>query len=127
MRRILPCDDRPFGGRARHGSRAGRGLGPVRSVPVHGRVEEAPDIANDVAFGLSSCLWSEPAGATDRFVAESESGTGHMNAGHVNAGPIFPLSARGTARSAMGVGGSIGPSTIRFHTSGHTVYRRAKV
>ena len=48
---------------------------------------------------------------------------------HVNAGsfPENHLPFVGVKDSAMGVGGSNGPSTIQFYTTEHTVYRRAKV
>jgi len=73
---------------------------------------------------FNSPLYSERAGAIDRLVAESESGTIQVNAGSF---PETHLSFVGVKDSAMGVGGSIGPSSIQFHTSEHTVYRRAKV
>ena len=60
----------------------------------------------------------------ERFVAESESGMLHVNSGSF---PENHLPFVGVKNSAMGVGGSNGPSTIQFYTTEHTVYRRATV
>lgn len=99
-------------------------FGPVLSVIAYKTIDEALSIANDIAFGLSSCLYSEQAEAIERFVAESQSGMLHVNAGSF---PENHLPFVGVKDSAMGVGGSNGPSTIQFYTTEHTVYRRAKV
>lgn len=99
-------------------------FGPVLSVIAYDTVDEAMSIANDVAFGLSSCLYSERMDVVERFVAESESGMIHINAGSF---PENHLPFVGVKDSALGVGGSNGPSTIQFYTSEHTVYRRAVV
>ena len=99
-------------------------FGPVLSVIAYNTVDEALNIANDVAFGLSSCLYSERTDVVERFVAESESGMIHVNSGSF---PENHLPFVGVKDSAMGVGGSNGPSTIQFYTTEHTVYRRAAV
>lgn len=99
-------------------------FGPVLSVIAYDTVDEALSIANDIAFGLSSCLYSERTDIVERFVAESESGMLHVNAGSF---PENHLPFVGVKDSAMGVGGSNGPSTIQFYTTEHTVYRRAAV
>lgn len=99
-------------------------FGPVLSVIAYGTVDEALDIANDVAFGLSSCLYSERTDVVERFIAESESGMLHVNAGSF---PENHLPFVGMKDSALGVGGSNGPSTIQFYTTEHSVYRRAAV
>lgn len=99
-------------------------FGPVLSVIAYDTVDEAMSIANDVAFGLSSCLYSERTDVVERFVAESQSGMIHVNAGSF---PENHLPFVGVKDSAMGVGGSNGPSTIQFYTTEHTVYRRATV
>lgn len=99
-------------------------FGPVLSVIAYDTEDEAISIANDVAFGLSSCLYSERSDVVERFVAESESGMIHVNAGSF---PENHLPFVGVKDSAMGVGGSNGPSTIQFYTTEHTVYRRAAV
>jgi len=99
-------------------------FGPVLSVIAYDTLDEAVSVANDVAFGLSSCLYSERAQVIERFEAESESGMLHVNAGSF---PENHLPFVGVKDSAMGVGGSNGPSTIQFYTTEHTVYRRAKV
>jgi aldehyde dehydrogenase (NAD+) len=99
-------------------------FGPVLSVIAYDTVDEALNIANDVAFGLSSCLYSERTDVVERFVAESESGMIHVNSGSF---PENHLPFVGVKDSAMGVGGSNGPSTIQFYTTEHTVYRRAAV
>lgn len=99
-------------------------FGPVLSVIAYDTVDEAMRIANDVAFGLSSCLYSERTDVVERFVAQSESGMIHVNAGSF---PENHLPFVGVKDSGMGVGGSNGPSTIQFYTTEHTVYRRAVV
>jgi len=99
-------------------------FGPVLSVIAYDTVDEALSIANDIAFGLSSCLYSERTDIVERFVAESESGMLHVNSGSF---PENHLPFVGVKNSAMGVGGSNGPSTIQFYTTEHTVYRRAAV
>lgn len=99
-------------------------FGPVLSVISYDTVDEAIGIANDVAFGLSSCLYSERTRVVERFVSESESGMIHVNGGSF---PENHVPFVGVKDSAMGVGGSNGPSTIQFYTTEHTVYRRAAV
>lgn len=99
-------------------------FGPVLSVIANGTADEVLSIANDVAFGLSSCLCFERCEVVERFVAESESGMIHVNGGNFpeNHSPFV-----GVRDTAMGIGGSNGPSTIQFYTTEHTVYRRAAV
>jgi aldehyde dehydrogenase (NAD+) len=99
-------------------------FGPVLSLIAYDTVDEALSIANDTAFGLSSCLYSERTDLVERFVAESESGMLHVNAGSF---PENHLPFVGIKDSSMGVGGSNGPSTIQFYTTEHAVYRRACV
>jgi len=99
-------------------------FGPVLSVIAYESVDEAMSIANDVDFGLSSCLYSERTDVVERFVAESESGMIHVNSGSF---PENHLPFVGVKDSALGVGGSNGPSTIQFYTTEHTVYRKAEV
>lgn len=96
-------------------------FGPVLAVIAYDDIEEAIAIANAVVFGLSSCLYSENAQIIERFLAESESGMLHVNAGSF---PENHLPFVGIKDSALGVGGSNGPSTIQFFTSEHAVYRR---
>lgn len=95
-------------------------FGPALSVIAYDSIDEALNIA----FGLSSCLYSERADVIEQFVATSESGMLHVNAGSF---PENHLPFVGVKDSAMGVGGSNGPSTIQFYTTEHTVYRRAVV
>ncbi|SFQ66648.1 aldehyde dehydrogenase family protein [Nitratireductor indicus] len=97
-------------------------FGPVLSVISYADIDEALSIANEVSYGLASCLYSEQAPVIERFAAESESGMLHINAGSF---PENHLPFVGVKDSALGVGGSNGPSTIQFYTSEHTVYRRA--
>lgn len=99
-------------------------FGPVLAVLTYRDLDEALSIANEVVFGLASCLYSEQAPVIERFIAESESGMLHVNAGSFpeNHTPFV-----GIKDSAMGVGGSNGPSTIQFYTTEHMVYRRGAV
>jgi aldehyde dehydrogenase (NAD+) len=99
-------------------------FGPVIAVLRYRDTEEALSIANDVAFGLSSCLYSERAPVIEAFLAQSESGMLHVNLGSF---PENHLPFVGVKDSAMGVGGSNGGSTIQFYTTEHAVYRKAQV
>lgn len=98
-------------------------FGPVLSVLSYDTIDEALSIANDVTFGLASCLYSERAPVVERFVAESESGMLHVNAGSF---PENHVPFVGIKDSALGVGGSNGPSTIQFYTTEHAVYRKGQ-
>ncbi len=98
-------------------------FGPVISVLRYKDVDEALSIANDVAFGLSSCLYSERAPVIEAFLARSESGMLHVNLGSF---PENHVPFVGVKDSAMGVGGSNGASTIQFYTTEHAVYRKAQ-
>ena len=51
------------------------------SFIVYDIFDEALSIANDTAFGLSSCLYSKRTDLVERFVAESKSGMLRVNAG----------------------------------------------
>lgn len=95
-------------------------FGPVLAVIPYTDIDEALSIANDVAFGLSSCLYSDQLHIVEKFIAESESGMLHVNAGSF---PQNHLPFVGIKDSALGVGGSNGASTIQFYTTEHTVYR----
>ncbi|WP_322867934.1 aldehyde dehydrogenase family protein [Aquicoccus sp. G2-2] len=99
-------------------------FGPVLSVLSYVDIDDALDIANGVAFGLASCLFSERAEVIDAFAARSESGMLHINVGSF---PENHLPFVGVKQSALGVGGSNGASTVQFYTSEHTIYRRATV
>lgn len=98
-------------------------FGPVLSVLSYDTLDQALQIANDVAYGLTSCLYSEQAPVIERFLAESESGMLHVNAGSF---PENHVPFVGIKDSALGVGGSNGPSTIQFYTTEHAVYRKGQ-
>ena len=83
-------------------------FGPVLSAIALDTVDEAASAANDIAFGLSSCPYSERAGLVKRFVVESESGMLHVNAGNV---PEIQLPPVGIKDGTVGAGGSNGPAT----------------
>jgi aldehyde dehydrogenase (NAD+) len=95
-------------------------FGPVMVVMTYSDIEEALSIANDVSFGLSSCLYSDQLHVVEKFIAESESGMLHINGGSF---PQNHLPFVGVKDSALGVGGSNGASTIQFYTTEHTVYK----
>ncbi|MGQ7845645.1 aldehyde dehydrogenase family protein [Granulosicoccus sp. 3-233] len=98
-------------------------FGPVLSVLSFDTLDQALQIANDVAYGLTSCLYSEQAPVIERFLSESESGMLHVNAGSF---PENHVPFVGIKDSALGVGGSNGPSTIQFYTTEHAVYRKGQ-
>ena len=98
-------------------------FGPVLALIPYRDLDEALSIANDVAYGLASCLYSQQLPVVERFISESESGMIHINAGSF---PENHLPFVGVKDSALGVGGSNGASTIQFYTTEHTVYRRAQ-
>ncbi|MDA9582745.1 aldehyde dehydrogenase family protein [Amylibacter sp.] len=95
-------------------------FGPVMVVMTYSDIGEALSIANDVSFGLSSCLYSDQLHVVEKFIAESESGMLHINGGSF---PQNHLPFVGVKDSALGVGGSNGASTIQFYTTEHTVYK----
>ena len=95
-------------------------FGPVMVVMTYSDIEEALSIANDVSFGLSSCLYSDQLHVVEKFIAESESGMLHINGGSF---PQNHLPFVGIKDSGLGVGGSNGASTIQFYTTEHTVYK----
>ena len=95
-------------------------FGPVMVVITYSDIEEALSIANDVSFGLSSCLYSDQLHVVEKFIAESESGMLHINGGSF---PQNHLPFVGIKDSGLGVGGSNGASTIQFYTTEHTVYK----
>ena len=97
-------------------------FGPVMVVMSYSDIEEALFVANDVSFGLSSCLYSDQLHVVERFIAESESGMLHINGGSF---PQNHLPFVGVKESALGVGGSNGASTIQFYTTEHTVYKNS--
>ena len=94
-------------------------FGPVLSVLSYETEDKAITIANDVAYGLTSSLFSEDASLVQRFVAESQSGMLHVNGGTF---PEDHMPFVGVKDSAYGVGGSNGPSTLQFYTTEHAVY-----
>ncbi|MDF3382649.1 MULTISPECIES: aldehyde dehydrogenase [Sulfitobacter] len=96
-------------------------FGPVVAVLRYKDIDEALQIANGVAFGLSSCLYSEQSPVIEAFVNCSESGMIHVNAGSF---PENHMPFVGVKDSALGVGGSNGASTIQFYTTEHAVYRK---
>lgn len=98
-------------------------FGPVISVITYDDIDAALRIANDVSFGLSSCLYSEQSEVIERFIAESESGMLHVNLGSF---PENHMPFVGIKDSALGVGGSNGASTIQFYTTEHAVYRKPR-
>lgn len=95
-------------------------FGPVISVIKYSTIADAIAIANDVAYGLSSSLYSENLAVVEKFISESESGMLHVNAGTF---PQNHVPFVGVKDSALGVGGSNGASTIQFYTTEHAVYR----
>ncbi|TRD15352.1 aldehyde dehydrogenase family protein [Palleronia caenipelagi] len=98
-------------------------FGPVLSVLTYKTIDEALEIANATAYGLTSSLYSERTPVIDAFLDRSESGMLHVNAGTF---PENHLPFVGVKDSGLGVGGSNGPSVIQFYTSEHTIYRKAQ-
>ncbi|WP_292295085.1 aldehyde dehydrogenase family protein, partial [Marivita sp.] len=99
-------------------------FGPVLAVIPYQSTEHALEIANAVAFGLTSCLYSEREPVIDTFLSDSQSGMLHVNGGTF---PEDHVPFVGVKASALGVGGSNGASTQHFFTSEHMVYRKARV
>lgn len=98
-------------------------FGPVLSVIEYDDIDDAMHIANDVAYGLTSCLFSEQSPVIEQFIARSESGMLHVNHGSF---PDDHVPFVGLKASSLGVGGSNGDSTVQFFTSEHAVYRKAR-
>jgi aldehyde dehydrogenase (NAD+) len=98
-------------------------FGPVLSVLTYRTPEQALEIANSVAYGLTSCLFSEREPVIEQFLADSQSGMLHVNGGTF---PEDHVPFVGVKASALGVGGSNGASTQHFFTAEHMVYRKAR-
>ena len=94
-------------------------FGPVLAIFKYQTPDEAIEIANDVEYGLSACLYSEQFPLVQQFIGSMESGMIHVNVGSF---PEDHLPFVGAKNSSLGVGGSDGPSTIQFYTSEHSVY-----
>ena len=95
-------------------------FGPILSAVAHDTVGKAASVANDIAFGLSSCLHSERTAFVKRIVAES--GMLRVNTGSV---PSIRLPVVGVNGGTVGTGGSNGPSTVQFVADEHPADRRA--
>jgi acyl-CoA reductase-like NAD-dependent aldehyde dehydrogenase len=98
-------------------------FGPVLAIFKYQTPDEAIEIANDVEYGLSACLYSEQFPLVQQFIGSMESGMIHVNVGSF---PEDHLPFVGAKNSSLGVGGSDGPSTIQFYTSEHSVYVKAQ-
>lgn len=99
-------------------------FGPVIAVISYSNIEEGLEVANDVAYGLSACLYSENCATVDEFLSRCDAGMLHVNCGSF---PENHLPFVGVKDSALGVGGSNGQSVIHFYTTEHSIYQRAKV
>jgi aldehyde dehydrogenase (NAD+) len=97
-------------------------FGPVISVLTYQSLEEALSVANDVAYGLTSALFSEQPSVIDAFVNQSQSGMVHVNHGTV---PDNHMPFVGIKESGVGVG-SVGASAISFYTTEHAIYLKPK-
>jgi len=97
-------------------------FGPVISVLTYQSLEEALSVANDVAYGLTSALFSEQPSVIDAFVNQSQSGMVHVNHGTV---PDNHMPFVGIKESGVGVG-SVGASAISFYTTEHAIYVKPK-
>ena len=84
-------------------------FGPDPSAIAHDMADEAASVADDIAFGLTSCLHFECTGFVDRLAAESD--MLHVNTSNV---PGIRLPLAGIKGSPVGACGSNGPSTIQF-------------
>ena len=98
-------------------------FGPVLAVISYSDINDALEIANSTAYGLTCSLYSEQAPLIETFLQHSDSGMLHVNSGTF---PENHLPFVGAKNSSFGVGGSNGPSVIQFYTSEHTVYRKGQ-
>ncbi|MFK8084096.1 MAG: aldehyde dehydrogenase [Granulosicoccus sp.] len=98
-------------------------FGPVLAVIPYSDIDKALEIANSTAYGLTCSLYSEQAPIIDTFLQHIDSGMLHVNSGTF---PENHLPFVGAKDSALGVGGSNGPSVMQFYTSEHTVYRKGQ-
>ncbi|MEM6984944.1 MAG: aldehyde dehydrogenase family protein [Pseudomonadota bacterium] len=103
-----------------HGSTAGQHeiFGPVLSVIEYSDFDEAMQILNGTAFGLTSALFSNRNDLIQRFLAESQNGMIHVNHGTV---PDNNMPFGGIKDSGVGAY-SVGPTAVNFYTSEHSAY-----
>lgn len=118
---LATCDDTSASALDEHVERE-EIFGPILSALAHDTAGKAASVANDIAFGLSSCLHSERTAIVKRIVAES----GMLRVNTVSV-PRIRLPLVGVKDSTGGAGGSNGPATVQFHATEHPVDRRAGV
>jgi aldehyde dehydrogenase (NAD+) len=93
-------------------------FGPVISLIVYDSLDDAIEILNDVAFGLTASLFSNDSRVIARFIDECETGMIHVNHGTV---PDSHMPFGGIKASGVGAY-SVGPSASAFYTTEHSVY-----
>jgi aldehyde dehydrogenase (NAD+) len=96
-------------------------FGPVISVLAYETIDEAFEILNGVVYGLTSSLFTNDHALVQRFIAESEHGMLHINHGTV---PESHMPFGGIKNSGVG-SYSVGPSSVSFYTTEHSVYQRS--
>ncbi|MBT2304455.1 aldehyde dehydrogenase [Variovorax paradoxus] len=93
-------------------------FGPVISIVEYESLDEAIEILNGVAYGLTAALFSNDAKAIARFIDECQTGMLHVNHGTV---PDSHMPFGGVKASGVGAY-SVGPSAAGFYTTEHSVY-----
>ena len=96
-------------------------FGPVIVLLSYRSFDEAMDVCNDVAYGLSACLFSRDLREIDVFSRTAQAGMLHINRGTT---PQSHLPFGGVKDSGVGAY-SVGSSAVDFFTTVQTVYRAA--
>lgn len=103
-----------------HQSIAGQAeiFGPVLSVLEYDRFDQAMEMLNGTAFGLTSALFSNDNALVQRFLRDSRHGMLHVNHGTI---PDNNMPFGGIKNSGVGAY-SVGPTAVNFYTSEHAAY-----
>ena len=94
-------------------------FGPVLSVIRVSSFEEAMDVANDVAYGLSSSLYTNNYARVFQYVDEIETGICHVNSPTMGGEAHMPFGGL----KDTGIGGrEMNEESLEFYTEIKTVY-----
>jgi aldehyde dehydrogenase (NAD+) len=94
-------------------------FGPVLSVIRVENFEEAIDVANDVAYGLSSSLYTNNYAQVFKYVEEIETGICHVNSPTMGGEAHMPFGGL----KDTGIGGrEVNEEALEFYTEIKTVY-----
>lgn len=94
-------------------------FGPVLSVIRVGSLEEALDVANDVAYGLTCSIYTRDVNQVFRFIDRVEAGMIHINSPTVGGEAQVPFG--GIKETGVGER-EMGPNAVDFYTEQKVIY-----